>query len=155
MEKKILCMIIFLIIFVNNIISAQTWVEVGGDNYFEYTIITMEQWERICRAQENIAASVILSYRESAQFSRTVIQGRRPVLRGTFFISVRVIPQNEYQRLLASYITSTVMYGNTETGIMQITFLRNTGMANTINLRTQWDEYVRRTNQLIRIVYGE
>ena len=154
--KKMGIFFIFILI-INGLAFAQTWVAEGDENFnFEYTIITRDQWNRIVKAQEATATGVVLSYSDMAeQTGSRVIQGRRPDLKGYFYFSARMLPKNEVGKLASGFFTSIVGYGNSETGIMLLSFLTTAAVPNSISLRFDWNEYARRFNQLLSIVNDE
>ena len=136
---------------------SQTWVvdgrEIGVEGVdYEYTIITKTQFERILRANEQTSSSVTLDYVDNIQMlDANVKSGTRPNLSGYYYLSVRCIPRTDRMRMVASYIKAMLLYGNSETGHMGITFY-NVYIPTSISLKFEMNEYIRKYNQLLSIV---
>jgi len=155
MKKPIFSVLLFLTFCFR--LSSQTWTMEGNENFdFEYTVITKQQFDRIVRAREAIDVGVILEFRDNIQMTTggggEIIQGQPPNFVGYYYyLSARVIPKNANGRIMASYITSIVLYGS-NTGIMIIQFMSTVAPPNSIWLKYNWNEYVRQRNQLFELV---
>jgi len=154
MKKTIFSGLIFLTFCIG--LNAQTWTAEGNeDGDWEYTVITRQQFERIVRAGETTAVNVILTFKDNIQVTGggKIIQGQSPNLVGYYYLSAKLIPKSANGRIVAPYISSSVIYGNSNTGMMTLMFM-NTAVAG-ISLRYEWNEYVRQYNQLLELVNGE
>ena len=156
MKKIMIFSMIFLL--TGAYLYSQSWTERVCDNWdIEYTVITQEQFDRIRRAQETTAVAVRLTYFDNVQMVGRVIRGTRPNFNGFFYLSVRYIPRTPAAResVNVTAVTAVIEYGNSRTGIMRIEFLNTVWLDRAISLRFNWNDYVRRYNQLIRLVNGE
>jgi len=153
--KKSFFFIIFLYVAFYG--YSQTWVvdgkELGVEGVdYECTIITKTQFERILRANEQTSPSVILNYMDNIQmFDTNVKSGTRPNLSGYYYLSARWIPRTDIMRQATIYIKTVLLYGNSETGVMGITFY-NVYMPTSISLEFERNEYNRKYNELLSIV---
>jgi hypothetical protein len=124
---------------------SQTWIEKidsGAVTTIEYTIITWEQFNRL-----------IGQYKETNNFCRMeytdvlliknylVISGIRPVLTGYYYLLAKS------STLFRSGII--LIYGNSNTGRMELEFYNHPGGGYLGDLRTNSNEYIKRWNQFI------
>jgi hypothetical protein len=65
-----------------------------------------------------------------------------------------MLPKTSDGRLVAGYIRNTLLYGNSETGVMQLSFL-SVWFPSSISLTYERNEYMRKFNDLVRIVNNE
>jgi hypothetical protein len=142
-------------------VYAQTWLvdgkELGVTEFdYEYTVITKDQFDRILRSSEQTSVAAMLGYMDNSQaFNTRVKSGQRPQFNnGYYYISVRMLPKTSEGRAVAGYIRNILLYGNSETGAMQISFLDIWGPGS-ISLKYENNEYRRKFNDLIRIVNDE
>ena len=151
MKKNIFIVIFFLF---GLLVYSQTWAIYGNDTLdIEFTVISREQFNRIVTAQETIASFVSFRFTDSVQLvDGTIIRGSMPNINGYYYLSYRIIPKGRYS---FSRNTANVIYGNTETGQMYISYYDTNVDPSNISLRNNWEEYVRRFNQLVRLVNGE
>lgn len=159
MKNMILGMIFLLL---SNIVYSQSWTIQGGpSNDTEFTVITVEQFDRVRQANEFVARAVMVEFLDYTIFMNAIrnagtIRGSIPTFNGYFFLTTRLIPKNDAGRLLAGSTSANLIFGNTRTNsIMSIRFLNTDNVNNSLSLRYEWNEYVRQYNQLLRLVTGE
>jgi hypothetical protein len=153
--KKFL--IVALLILVGVVAFGQAWTVEGDEGFeVEYTLITREQWGRIVKAHETTDEGVMLQFTDvSEQVEKRVIKGNRPKIEGYYYILAKLIPKNDTVKQAMNYITASVIYGNSKTGLMTIMFLSTSLVPNSVSLKYNWDEYARQYNQLIKLISEE
>ncbi|MCL2793053.1 MAG: hypothetical protein FWD87_08165 [Spirochaetaceae bacterium] len=161
--KKLL---LFLTVFCSAICYSQTWEETNpADDSMSvgYTVITRQEFDRLLRQNEARFEFAILEFEDVLEMQNwRVTSGRRPPLSGYYYLIGRISSTNpEIQGLLALMgATNYLVYGNSETGRMTITFM-NTFGALTFGLALQnvvsvsSNDYFNRFNQFISFVNGE
>jgi hypothetical protein len=149
---------LFCLFFTAFNVYSQTWIidgnELGVVEFdYEYTVITKDQFDRILRSSEQTSVAAMLGYMDNSQaFDTRVKSGQRPQLNGGYYyISARMLPKTSEGRAAAGYIRNILIYGNSKTGAMQISFLGVWGPGS-ISLKYENNEYRRKFNDLIRIV---
>ena len=150
----------FILIFLILVWGAwgQTWTETTADENWdiEYTIIQQEQFTRIMKANEATAYAVYLNYQDTVELNEgKVIQGSRPEFNGYYYILARRTPRSEQANVVNGFIKSQIIYGNSKTGAMTITFLTVDIFPGAINLGINYNIFVDKYNQLIGLVNGE
>jgi hypothetical protein len=157
MIKRIILVCLFFITF--NVYS-QTWVidgkELGVDEFdYEYTVITKDQFDRILRSSEQTSVAAMFIYLDNSQaFNTRVKTGQRPQFNGYYYISIRMLPKTSEGRTAVGYIRNILLYGNSETGVMQLSFL-SVWFPSSISFTYERNEYMRKFNDLVRIVNNE
>ena len=149
--------LVFALLFIALVAFSQTWTVDGGEDWdIEYTVISMDAFGRIMKANETTAEGVSLVYFDASQLGReTIIKGTRPELKGYYFIAARLIAKSPSARSAVSHLKSRVYYGNSETGEIQITFYDTDFMFGVISLKVHWNEYIKQLNSLLDLVNGE
>jgi hypothetical protein len=136
---------------------SQTWTIqlTDGSVEKEFTIITKAQFDRIVRSHETTDQSVLIAYTDNAEQKGWKSSKGNYSPQGYFYVSIRIIPKTNDDKLVASYITTMVGYGNSNTGLMELIFLNTSMIPGTISLQYNWNEYVRKYNSLIKLVNDE
>ena len=116
--------LVLLFLFAGVFAYSQTWTQyVDSDWDIEFTVITMEQFNRIVNAQETTANFVILEFWDEIQRQHSrVTSGSRPNFSGFYYLYIRWIPKTASARIHSENVRAMVRYGNTsvlsETKIM-------------------------------------
>ncbi|MDR2407441.1 MAG: DnaJ domain-containing protein [Bacteroidales bacterium] len=133
-----------------------TWIEEINGYVHIIKRITSEQWTRIIRAKEITEASVILDYVDATQ------TGEPYPTKGYYYEIETIIPQSAGSKKEFSIlgVGSQDIYscGNSKTGKMKLLFYPigyGFDDNNCISLKHNWNEYVKKYNQLIKLVNGE
>ena len=152
-----------LLITVTVLTYSQSWTIQGGEsNDTQFTIITAEQFQRTIRAHQATDRGVNVEYQDylvfmnSTRSMRIISGGSLPNFNGYFYLAVRTIPKNDVGRYWSNVRTAWVIYGNTRTNaMMHVRFVNVDNIPNVLSLKTQYNEYIRQYNHLIRLVNGE
>ena len=163
--------LIFLFILCPMNSYSQTWTERDTVNKtdIEYTALTKEQFDRLERQSEERYNFAVIEYTDVMEQGTPlrVISGTRPATRGYYYQTAKYIPHSdmpEEERAILAGFSNVLIYGNTNTGQMEIIFTNSTlvamGMAlvgKIFNLRTSsgWNEYAEQYNMFLRWVNGE
>jgi len=145
-----------MFLFVSALVYSQTWTEDAGSEWnIEYTVITKENFEKILKTNEATAESASLNYADKSELEDfKIIRGTKPKLDGRYYLSIRRIAKSENAKLAIFYFRSTIAYGNTETGLMTISFLV-TSSPGSINLKNNRAEYDKRFSAFMNMVNSE
>jgi curved DNA-binding protein CbpA len=133
-----------------------TWIEEINGNVHIIKRITSEQWMRIIRAKEITESSVILDYVDATQ------TGEPYPAKGYYYEVETIIPQSARSKkefsILGVGSQDIYSYGNSKTGKMKLLFYPigyGFNDNNCISLKHNWNEYIKKYNQLIKLVNGE
>ena len=153
MKRFFICLI-----FCSSICFSQEWTE-GDPNtvIYEYTVITRDQYLRLLEQYKASNDYCLLEYIDALErrplSSGRVISGTRPTFNGSFFIII------SRRGNATSY--STLIYGNTNTGRMELTFTkgfslnRNGPRKEGGSVSIASNDYLRLYNQYTRWVNGQ
>jgi hypothetical protein len=133
-----------------------TWVEEINGYAHIIKRITSEQWTRIIQAKEITETSVFLDYVDATQ------TGEPYPAKGYYYEVETIIPQSAGSKkefsILGVGSQDIYSYGNSKTGKMKLLFYPigyGFNDNNCISLKHNWNEYIRKYNQLIKLVNGE
>jgi hypothetical protein len=164
--KQLLLSIAFFFIAIQ--IFAQDWTIRLNDNWdAELKVINSEEWNRLLKQKEFQSQYAILEYIDNVELENeglaNVIKGKRPQLKGHYYLLATLIPKTEEAKILQNLTGYTQMltYGNDKTGNFGIIFLNEVGSVLTVTdagagaVEVNSKEYVSRYNQFIGWVNGE
>ncbi|MCL2443266.1 MAG: hypothetical protein FWD13_07350 [Treponema sp.] len=137
-----------LVLFIcSTICYSQTWVErIGiihgvGDITEELSVITKEQFDRLIQQHSSTNRNCSIIFTNNLELkSFPVISGTRPVFNGYYYLLSR-----KNGRIY-------IIYGNSNTGRMELNFYNSGLMQNDVIVNS--NEYRRRYNQYINWVNG-
>ena len=123
--------------------SEKIWTIMGvGDVTLEYTVITSEQFNRLVQQYKATNSFCRMEYTDVLEIKNyPVVTGTRPTLTGYYFLLAK-----KRGRLLKEGSDTILIYGNSNTGRMELEFYNDFGSS---GVRTNSDEYVRRWNQFL------
>jgi len=165
MNKKYLLTMLFSLIVVFSIYP-QTWTETDPTDStmsVEYTVLTKEQFDRLLRQNEARFEFAWLVYEDVLEMQNwRVTSGRKPTFRGFYYLIGRMSSTDSDTQagLVLMGTTNFLIYGNSETGAMSITFMNTMG-ALTLGLalqdvvRINSNDYSNKFNQFVSFVNGE
>lgn len=96
----------------------------GTDFVYDNKVITKEQFRRLFRQQKAQYPYVNLTYTDELEQTggNNIISGCEPTLTGYYYLLSRIIPMTDLQGTAALELGSTLIYGRSETGSINITF---------------------------------
>jgi len=159
MKKKFLTAVLLLL---GNYLFCQTWTARVNESFdVELTVITREQWNRLLEQKLTQRPWVKINYVDELEVTPSiVVNGTPPNLRGYYYLLEKCIPRNDairYHITLIGMDTTSLLYGNTNTGSIKMVFFSSYpyGVTGVGVIGSNSDTFISRYNQYIRWVNGE
>lgn len=140
--------------------GAQTWTVYGDkDLDYEFTILTREEFERIRKAAEISAVSVMIDYTEEKQvnFNGKVIKGKAPELQGYVYFLQKFVNLSQVGREIDSMVVCSLRYWYVGRGWVHMIFFNvdtSDRRRDCISLYYNRAEYERRYSEFCKLVEG-
>ena len=155
----------FCFLICTNIAFAQTWTIRNDERKcdYEYTVITKDQFQRLLRQYEASSQYCVMNYVDVLERRNEgkIISGQRPNFNGYYYILIKIKPhldkltQEERSALNLVNMTNGIIYGNSDTGELQLVFTSMYGMLLPNAYEIDTNEYKTKYNQFIGFVNGE